>query len=129
VRAPLTGEPDAVQDRRDPLSRLARRQPVEPRRVREVLDRGHLLEERRLDGHSVDHPPDRPGLGNVVPEDVRAAAVRQQQRREQPDERRLPGTVLAEDRDALAARDGERQPAQRLDPDALAPVLPNELLA
>ena len=82
--------------------------PVEPRRVGEVLGRRHLLEEGRLDRDPVDEPANGAGLlEDVVAEDVRAAAVVQEQRREQPDERRLPRAVLAEDRDALAAGDLE----------------------
>jgi len=42
---------------------------------------------------------------------VRAAAVDQQQGRQQAHERRLPGAVLAEDRDALSARDAGAHPA------------------
>src|SRR5436853_5539618 len=101
MRPPRGREADAVEDLRDPLPGLAGRQPVEPRRVGEVLDRGHFLEERRLDRYAVDQPPDGSRLRDVVAEDARAAAVRQEQRRQQADERRLPGAVLTEHGDAL----------------------------
>src|SRR5262249_34996154 len=64
-----------------------------------------------------------------VAEDVSVTPVVQEQRREQADERRLAGAVLAEDRDALAALDLE---GDVLDRDALprAETLPaDELLA
>ena len=46
-------------------------------------------------------------------EDPRLAAVVDQQRREETDERRLPRAVLAEDGDALAAGDRERDVGER----------------
>src|SRR5205085_7891025 len=70
---------------------------------------------------------------DVVSEDARAAAVVEEERREQADERRLAGAVLAQDRDALAALDRERDVLQRGDaaaaPREAAAVLPDELLA
>jgi hypothetical protein len=51
-----------------------------------------------------------------VPEDPRLAAVVDQQRREEPDQRRLARAVLAEDRDAFAALDRERDVVQRRHP-------------
>ncbi len=45
------------RDRR--CASTTRRHAVEARRVREVLGRGHLLEEARLDGDAVHEPPDR----------------------------------------------------------------------
>src|SRR5207237_2630403 len=75
-----------------------------------------LLEEARLDRDAVDEPADRRRfLEHVVAEDLRLAAVLDQQRREQADERRLSRAVLAEDGDALATGDregdvGERRP-------------------
>jgi hypothetical protein len=57
----------------------------------------------------------------------------EEERREQADERRLPGAVLAQDRDALAALDRERDVFQRGDAAAAlgedAAVLADELLA
>jgi hypothetical protein len=64
-----------------------------------------------------------------VAEHARTAAVRQQQRREEPDQGRLAGAVLAQDRDALAARHFKGDALQRSDAGALAPVLADELLA
>ncbi len=63
-------------------------------------------------------------------EDARAAAVRQEQRREQPDERRLPRAVLARGwRCTRRARISNVSPRKAADARALAPVLPDELLA
>ncbi len=108
------GKADALQDHRDLLVGLARAHAVEPRRVGEVLGGAHLLEEAGLDRDAVDEPLHLARLlEHVVPEDVRGPAVLQQQRREQPDERRLPGAVLTEDRDALAPFQGEADVAQR----------------
>jgi hypothetical protein len=69
-----------------------------------------------------------------VPEDAGLAAVVDQEGREQADERRLARPVLAQDGDALAARDRERDvvecghaaPSREA---ARAPVTPPELLA
>ena len=96
-------EADAGQDPRDLHARLARPHAVVARRVVQVLAGGHLLEEARLDRDAVDELAHRPRLGeDVVPEHACAAAVVEEQRREQPDERRLARAVLAQDRDALA---------------------------
>src|SRR5207248_7540876 len=93
---------------------LPRRQPVEARRVRQVLGRGHLLEEARLDRDTVDQPADLRRLTvQVVAEYLRVAAVVDQQRREQADERRLPRAVLAEDGHALATGDREGDVVER----------------
>src|SRR5512133_1932341 len=109
-------EADAGQDPGDRATGLTRSEAVEPRRVGEVLLGGHLLEERRLDGHTVDKTANLPGfLDDVVAEDRRAAAVREQQGREKPDERRLARAVLAQDGDALAALHGERHTLERCD--------------
>jgi hypothetical protein len=70
-----------------------------------------------------------------VPEDRGGAAVVEQERREQADERRLPRAVLAQDRDALSALDREADVAQRddvllaLPAQAAAAVAADELLA
>ena len=132
LAAPVRGEADALEDLRDlGLACLPRRHPVEPRRVREVLLGRHLLEEARLDRDAVDEPAHGARLlERVVPEDARLAAVVQEQRRQQPDERRLARAVLAEDRDALAALDRERDVLDRdaaARADALLPA--DELLA
>ena len=42
-----------------------------------------------------------------MPEDRRLAAVVEEERRQEPDQRRLPRAVLAENRHALAALDAE----------------------
>src|SRR5437763_9180731 len=112
---PATGrEADAVEDHRDPLTGLCAGHPVEPRRVAQVLLGRHLLEKGSLDRDAVDQPLNGALLlEDVVPEDERAAAIVQQQGREQPDERRLPGAVLPEDGDALAALDRERDVLER----------------
>ena len=113
-------EADALEDPRDLVTGLAGREPVEPGRVGQVLGRRHLLEERGLDRDAVDEPANGARVGDVVPEDGCAAAVEQEQRREQPDQRRLARPVLAEDGDALAAGDLEADPAQRVDALAFA---------
>src|SRR5207237_10362090 len=96
------------KDAHDLVLRFPGRHAVEPRGVGEVLLRRHLLEERRLDRDTVDEPlDDALLLGDVVAEDRRAAAVVQEQCREQPDQRRLARAVLPEDRDAFAALDRE----------------------
>src|SRR5207248_10213645 len=103
-------------------------------RVREVLGRGHLLEEARLDRDAVDEPADRRRLlERVVAEDPRLAAVVDQQGREQADERRLPRPVLAEDGDALATGGregdvGERRPGTFAGETARFPVAAPERL-
>src|SRR5579884_410622 len=114
LAAAVGGKADAREDLRDPLGRLPGCHAVEARRVGEVLLRRHLLEEARLDRDAVDEPANRPRLRErVVSEHARAAAIVQEQRRKQPDQRRLPGTVLAEDRHALAALDAEAHVLQR----------------
>src|SRR5438552_2095511 len=112
--APLLRKADATEDLGDPVSRLTRRHPVEARGVAQVLGRGHLLEEGRLNGDAVDKALHLAGLAeDVMAEDVRAAAVVQQQRRQHPNERRFARTVLAEGRDALAPFDQNRHILER----------------
>ena len=118
--AALGREADALEDLRDPVAGLADGEPVEAGRVGQVLGRRHLLEEGRLDRDAVDEPAHGPRVGDVVAEQDRAAAVVDEQRREQPDQRRLPRAVLAEDGDTLAARDVEGDAAQGVDPLAAA---------
>src|SRR5439155_15515981 len=119
------GEADRLQDDGDLGVRLARPHPVEPRRVREVLGRTHLLEEARLDGDAVDEPAHRPRLlEDVVAEDPGFAAVGQEQRREQPDQSRFARAVLAQDRDALAPFHRERDVRKRLTPATANQALP-----
>src|SRR6266508_377113 len=102
-------EPDALEDLGDLRPGLARRNPVEARGIREVFLGRHLLEKRRLDGHAVDEPLHGARfLDYVVAEDRGVAAVRQEQRRQHADQRRLPGAVLPQDRDAFATLDRER---------------------
>jgi hypothetical protein len=116
LAAAVRGEADAVEDLRDLRPRLPGRHSVEARGVAQVLVRGHLLEEGRLHGHAVDETADRPRLAeHVVAEDARAAAVLEQQRREQPDQRRLARAVLAQDGHRLAAVHAERDALQRSD--------------
>jgi hypothetical protein len=115
-RRALGGEADPFEDLRDAAPCVRRAQPIEPRRVRQVLRRRHALEERRLDRHAVDDAAHRALVAHdVVPEHARAAAVGQQQGRQQADERRLARAVLAQHGDALAARDAERDVFQRDD--------------
>ena len=130
------GKPTRAEDLGDPPRVSAWRQPVEAGRVGEVLLGAHPLEEARLDRDAVDEPPDgaRRSREDVVAEDARRAPVVQQQRREQADERRLAGAVLAEHGDALAA--GDRQARRRPAPAragareaAVAAHAPAELLA
>jgi hypothetical protein len=103
---------------------------VEARGVAQVLRRAHLLEEARLDRDAVDQPPHRPGVAEgIVAEDQRGAAVGQQQRREQADERRLARPVRTEDGDALAPLDLEVQPLERGHAALAAAVTTGELLA
>ena len=73
---------------------------------------------------------------DVVPEDARVPAVRQEERREQTDQRRLPRAVLAQDRHRLALRhregdavEGNARAALAALLAALAGVLATELLA
>ena len=107
-------EADPLEDHRDLRVRLARPHAVEPRRVGEVLGRAHLLEEARLDRDAVDEAAHRARvLEHVVAEDLRAATVGQEQRREQPHERRLARAVLAENGDAFAALHREADAVER----------------
>jgi hypothetical protein len=84
-------------------------------------------------GHAVHEPRTAPRSEDVVAEHVRAAAVVQEQRREQADERRLARAVLAQDRDGLTALDREPDAIQRGDASACEatgfPVAATELLA
>ena len=129
-RAATTGKPTRSRISGIRVARLARRQPVEPRRVGEVLDRRHLLEERRLDRDAVDHAGEPPASRRCRARRCArcrrpaAAASRAAGRASTCPEPFWPSIG-----DALAARDLEREPAQRLDADALAPVLADELLA
>jgi hypothetical protein len=113
--------------------RLLRRHAVEPRRVPEVLGRGHLLEEGRLHRDPVHEAAHGPLVrDDVVPEDPGRSAVGEEQRREQTDERRLPRPVLPEDGDGLALLHRERDAVEgdaRALPTALAGILAAELLA
>jgi hypothetical protein len=127
-------EADAPQDLRDLLAGLLRRHPVVARRVAQVLGRRHLLEERRLDRDAVHDPAHGTVLrDHVVAEDPRRPAVRQEERREQADQRRLPRAVLAEDRNRLPALERERDTVEGdagpLAEAALLTVAQHELLA
>jgi hypothetical protein len=105
---------DALEDLGNALARHARRYAVEARCVGEILLRRHLLEEGGLHRDAVHEPLHRPRLlDDVVAEDLGAAAVRKQQRRENADQRRLARAVLPQDRDALAALDRKRDAFER----------------
>jgi hypothetical protein len=130
LRAAAGREADAIEDLRDPGARLARGLPVEAGRVREILGRRHLLEERGFDRDAVDQPAHRTALPlDVVPEHPRAAAVPEQQRREQANERRLARPVLPQHGDTFAARDLERHGLERGHATAAAAITTAELLA
>src|SRR6266545_7089900 len=122
--AAADGEADALEELRDLRARRTRWHAVEPRRVGEVLLRRHLLEERGFDRYAVHEPLDRARfLDHVVAEDLGLSAVREQQRRQHPNQRRLPRAVLAQDRDALAALHRERDAFEcRYAPPPLAQV-------
>jgi hypothetical protein len=88
-------EADALENPWDLVTGLSGREPVEPGRVGEVLGRDIFLKKRRLDRDAVDEPR-RPACPETsCPKIVARAAVVQQQRREQPDQRRLARAVLA----------------------------------
>src|SRR5207249_4795527 len=131
IAAAVAREADAAQDLRDLVASVRGAHPVEARRVAEVLDGGHLLEEGRLDRDTVDEPANGTRLAEgVVAEDPCAASVGQEQGRQQPDQRRLAGPVRAQDRDALAAGDVEAHASQGGDTAASAlAVAADELLA
>ena len=85
-----------------------RLEPVQASGVHQVLDRRELLEERRIDRYAVDQSLDgKRVVLDIVSEDTQAPAVREQQRRDEPDQRRLAGSVRAENTEHLAARDRE----------------------
>jgi hypothetical protein len=114
LAAPVDREADLRQDRGDLDAGLARPHAVVPSRVVQVLASRHLLEEAGLDRDAVDELPNRPRIReDVVPEHLGAAAVVEEQGREQPDQRRLAGAVLAQDRDALSALHRERDALER----------------
>ena len=93
------------------------RQAVEAGCIGEVLFGAHPLEEARLDRHAVHESSHGTCIRErVVSKDSRGSSVLQEQRREQPDERRLARAVAAEDRYTLAAGDGERDAVQRRHP-------------
>ena len=122
--AAVRREADALEDLRDLRACLLRRHPVVAGGVAQVLRRGHLLEEGRLDRDPVHDPADRAVLrDHVVAEDACVPAVRQQERREQADERRLPRAVLPEDRHRLACRHRERDAVEGNARAALAALL------
>jgi hypothetical protein len=79
----------------------------------------HLISElmppdRPLRRDPVDQPADRRGVADdVVAEDTRLPAVRQQERRKDADQGRLAGAVLPQHGDALARADRERDVGQR----------------
>jgi hypothetical protein len=109
LAASVGREADSLEDRGDQIAGLSCGHAVVARRVAEVLGRRHLLEERRLDRDTVHEPPNRARVrDHVVAEDAGGAAVRQQKRREQADERRLPGAVLPQDCDGLTLLHHER---------------------
>ena len=84
-------------------------EPVEARRVDEVLVRRQLLEEGRVHADPVDQPLDGHLVAlDVVAEDLDPAAVDGQQRADQPDEGRLAAAVGAQDAEDLAALEAER---------------------
>jgi hypothetical protein len=89
---------------------------VEAHRVGEVLRRGHLLEEARLDRDAVHQLLDLVGLrDHVVVEDPGDSAVGDQQRGEDADQRRLTRPVLAEHGDRLATAHREAHLVERGD--------------
>jgi hypothetical protein len=99
---------DLLEDLGDLSSRFGSGHAVEARCIAQVLHRRHLLEEGRLHGNSIDQTANRTRLGeDVETEDPRGPPIREEQRGQETDERRLAGTVLAEDGHALATSDGE----------------------
>jgi hypothetical protein len=106
-------EADALEDLGNLVARCAWRQPVEARRVGEVLGRGHPLEERCLDRDPVDDATDRLGVADdVMAEDPGLTTIGQQQGGEDAHERRLARAVLTEDGQALALTDVKRHPVK-----------------
>ena len=105
----LLVDAETRQHRNDLRARLVRPDAVQPRRVDEVLHRRQLLEERGLDGDTVDEPLDRELVApDVQTEDADLAGVRGQERREDADQRRLARPVGAEQAVDLAPLDAER---------------------
>ena len=128
--AAVGGEADAVEDPRDLAARLLRRHAVVPRRVAEVLGRGHLLEERGLDRHAVDEPAHGARLRKTsCPKMVAEPPSCSSSVDEQADQRRLARAVLAEDGDRLAPLHREGDVLQRREAHAAAALAAAELLA
>ncbi len=103
-------EPQAQQDLAHLPSGLRHRHPVQAGGVGQVLQGRELLEEGGVDRDPVDQPlHGELLLLDVVAEHADRAAVREEERRDEADERRLPRAVGAEDAEDLPPLDGEVQ--------------------
>jgi hypothetical protein len=83
--------------------------PVEPGVVAQELDAGLLIRVARALGQHPDPPPDLDGSRVRDPGDREAASGRREDRRQDPDGRRLAGAVGSEQADhlAVARREGQ----------------------
>src|SRR5206468_234217 len=122
----LVGPPshaDGIQHLVDPLAA----DPVEARVVAEVLPAGQVPVEERLMPEQADSPPDRPVLlGQPVAEHADRSLVGAQQTGQDPQQRRLPGSVGAEDDERRPALEAERDVGEG-GPLPVAPLEADEL--
>ena len=87
---------------------------VQARVEAQVLARGQVAVEQRLVAEEADPPAHGPALARQrAAEHARRAAVRAQQRRQDPQQRRLAGAVGAEHRQRLALLERQRHPGER----------------
>ena len=102
--ATLRVMPRRLQDLQAAPLRLVRARPYSRAGVQQVLHRTQLLEERRVDADAIDELFD-PQLvaDDVEAEDLERAAVGQQQRRDDANQRRLARAVGAQNAEDLAA--------------------------
>src|SRR5205823_8632561 len=111
---PFFGDAETTQDRKRLHTSDVRRHAVETTGVHEVLHGRELLEERGLDGYAVDQPFHLALVRlDVEPEHAHHSGVRDEQRREDADERRLSRAVRTEQGVDLAAGDPQRDTIHR----------------
>ena len=94
-------------------STRSRRDPMQARVVDEVLAPGQVAVQQRLVSQQPDAAAHLPALARQrLAEQLHAALVRAQQRRQDPQQRRLAGAVAAEHRERLPGGERQRDVAQ-----------------
>src|SRR5439155_14550011 len=115
ARVGLLGEAGHREERVGPTPRLGPGDAVEAREEVERLPHGEDSVARRIpSGDHVDPTPNVQGIADDVEAgDGRPAARGEKERRQDLDERRLPGAVRPQEPEALAALDAEVDPLER----------------